>query len=210
MGKKINPSIFRIATNKTWKSNWFARKLDYAKNLEEDQKLRKFLKKELENGGLHEIEILRSNNKIEIILHTARPGVIIGRAGARSEELKKHLQKMLGKNRTVQLTIKEVTKPNLSPNIVLQQMIEQLKKRVLFRRIMKQGIDQIMKAGALGAKIVMSGRLNGVEIARTEVLKTGRMPLQTLRADIDYARGSADTIWGKIGIKVWIYKGEVF
>lgn len=210
MGKKINPTIFRVVLNKSWKSKWFARKLDYAKTLEEDQTIRKFLQKELENGGIHEIEILRSNNQLEIILHTTRPGVVIGRGGSRSEELKKQLQKMIGSNKVLQLTIKEVVKANLSPNVVLQNMVEQLKKRIPFRRVMKQGIDQIMKAGAEGAKIIMSGRLNGVEIARTETVKQGRMPLHTLRADIDYSRGAANTIWGKIGIKVWIYKGEIF
>jgi small subunit ribosomal protein S3 len=218
MGQKVHPKIFRIKNIYSWDSKWFARK-DYQKFLEEDVKIRTFLMKELRNSAIDRVDIERTQNNLTIIIHTGKPGVIIGRGGQGAEELKAKLvakflkKQMQNKDRkmSVNLNIQEVQKPVLSAKIVAESVAMDLEKRMPFRKVMKQTLDKIEKGGALGAKILISGRLNGAEIARREKLSWGKIPLQNLRADIDYARATAFTAsYGTIGVKVWIYKGEVF
>ena len=213
MGKKINPKIFRISTTKNWPSKWFAQGKDYYKKAEQDVKVRKFLLKELREAGVDRVEIERGADKINVGIYTAKPGLIIGRGGAGAEDLKKKIHSQMLKNYkmgAINLNIFEVDRPNLSAQILVQSMAIDLEKRMPFRRVMKQGLNRVERAGALGVKIIVSGRLNGAEIAREEMLAWGKVPLQTLRADIDYARGFAKTTYGTIGIKVWIYKGDKF
>ncbi len=211
MGQKVNPKIFRIGIISTWSSKWFSDS-DYAKNLEEDVKLKKFFRKHLQDAGLALIEIERSVGKIDINLHAAKPGLIIGKGGKAVEDLKAKVQRsiLLGQKAQVNINIQEVSKPNLSAEIMLTNMKVDIEKRMPYRRVMKRAIDLIRKAGAPGVKVQVGGRLNGAEIARTETLSEGKIPLHTMRADIDYARGAAATTYGSVGIKVWIYKGEVF
>jgi small subunit ribosomal protein S3 len=195
---------------------WFGSGPVYIKQVRQDVQIRKFLIKEYREAGIDKVEIARGANKINIDIHTAKPGVLIGRGGNGIEELKKKihrrfLSKPMGvKTADINLNIKEVSHPNLSAQILIQQMSLEIEKRMPFRKVMKQAISRIERAGALGVKVVVSGRLNGAEIARTEKLVSGKVPLNTLRADIDYARGTAHTTYGSIGIKVWIYRGEVF
>lgn len=213
MGKKINPKIFRISITKAWTSKWFNEGKDYSKNLEQDIKVKRFLTKELREAGVDKVEIERSAKKISVSIHTAKPGVIIGRGGTGAEDLKKKIHSKFLKNfrlGDINLNIFEVDRPSLSSQIVLQQMAIEIEKRMPFRRVMKQAISRVERAGALGVKVEISGRLNGSEIARSEKLSSGKVPLHTLRADIDYSRGVAQTTFGAIGIKVWIYKGTVF
>ncbi len=213
MGKKVNPKIFRMGITKTWPSLWFEKGDKYVKNIRQDIGVRRYLLKEFREAGVDKVEIVRSISKVEINITTAKPGIIIGRGGNGAEELKKKLHDKFLKNLRpgeINLNIKECGRPNLSSQITVQSMILEIEKRMPFRKVMKQTLGRIERAGALGAKIVISGRLNGAEIARTEKLVWGKVPLQTLRADIDYARGAAHTTYGAIGIKVWIYKGEVF
>jgi len=213
MGKKVNPKIFRMGITKTWPSLWFERGDKYVKNIKQDIGIRKYMIREFKEAGIDKVEIIRSINKIEINITTAKPGLIIGRGGNGAEELKKKLHDQFLKNfrlGEINLNIKEFSRSNLSAQIMVQTMILEIEKRMPFRKVMKQSLGKIERAGALGAKIVVAGRLNGAEIARTEKLVWGKVPLQTLRADIDYARGAAHTTYGAIGIKVWIYKGEVF
>jgi small subunit ribosomal protein S3 len=212
MGQKVNPKILRTGPKLiyAWNSKWFNEK-EYKKYLKQDIEIREFLKKELKEAGIAEIEIERSATTLTITIHSARPGLIIGRGGTGAEELKNKLkEKISDKKININLNIVEVSKPNLSAELVLQGIIADIEKRVPYRRTMKQAIDKVLKAGAKGIKVSVSGRLDGVEIARSETLSQGRIPLHTLRADIDYASGMARTIYGAIGIKVWIYKGEVF
>lgn len=213
MGQKVNPKIIRMGIVTAWPSRWFAFGKKYAKNLEQDVKLRKFLIKDLREAGVDRVEIERSANKINVNIFTAKPGIIIGRGGAGAEELKKKIHNKFLKNfrlGEINLNITEFDRPNLSAQIVLQQMIMEIEKRMPFRRVMKQAMNRVERAGALGVKVIIKGRLNGSEIARGEMLSSGKVPLHTLRADIDYARGAAHTTYGAIGIKIWIYKGEVF
>ena len=213
MGKQVNPKVLRLGITKTWPSVWFERGDKYIANIKQDIPVRKYLIREFKEAGVDQVEIVRSLNKIEINLTTGRPGLIIGRGGSGVEDLKKKLHtKFLKSFRPgeISLNIKEASRPNLSAQITVQGMILEIEKRMPFRKVMKQSLGKIERAGALGAKIVIGGRLNGAEIARTEKLVWGKVPLQTLRADIDYARGAAHTTYGAIGIKVWIYKGEVF
>ncbi|MCR4280276.1 MAG: 30S ribosomal protein S3 [Candidatus Komeilibacteria bacterium] len=210
MGHKVNPKAFRMAVIKTWSSKWYA-KGNYAKYLEDDVKVRRIVRRKLREAGIDLIEMARSEHEITIDITAAKPGLIIGRGGAGIEELKKELQdKCFAKNVSIKINIKEVSNPNLSAPVLVEAIRADLEKRMPFRRIAKQSIDKVMKAGAKGAKICVAGRLNGAEIARTEVFSEGKVPLHTLRADIDYSRGHAQTTFGTIGIKVWIYKGEVF
>lgn len=211
MGRKVNPRIFRIGVIAHANSRWFAQR-KYSEFLREDVEIRDFLRKKLKEGGVAKIEIERSSGKLTVIVYTSRPGVVIGRGGGGIEELKKQIkQKYLGSKKIdFNINIQEVEKPDQNAELVLQGLIAQIEKRIPFRRVMKRGIDQVIKAGAQGVKIVMAGRLNGVEIARTEMLSQGKVPLHTLRADIDYSRGTASTTYGAIGIKVWIYRGQVF
>ena len=213
MGKKVNPKILRMGITKTWASIWFESGDKYIKNVRQDVLVRKYLIREFKEAGIDKVEIIRSLNKIEITVSTAKPGLIIGRGGNGVEELKKKLHTQFLKSfrmGEISLNIKEANRPNLSSQIIVQSMILDIEKRMPFRKVMKQTIGKAERAGALGVKVVISGRLNGAEIARTEKLVSGKVPLQTLRADIDYARGAAHTTYGAIGIKVWIYKGEVF
>lgn len=213
MGHKVNPKIFRIGIIKTWPSKWFKEGSQYIKNLQQDVKLRDFLFKNLRAAGLDRVEIERSANKVTISLFVAKPGLVIGHGGAGAEDLKKKLHTKFLKNfriNDIGLNISEVNRPNLSAQVLAQTMALELEQRALFRKSMKQTINRAERSGALGVKVMVSGRLNGAEIARTEVLTSGKVPLHTLRADIDYARGTAYTTFGTIGIKVWVYRGEVF
>lgn len=203
----------RLGVIRTWPSVWFERGEQYVKNVRQDVLVRKYLLKNFREAGVDRVEIVRSLNKIEVNIHTAKPGLIIGRGGNGVEELKQKLHRQFLKTfrpQEISLNIKEVSRPNLSAQIIVQSMILDIEKRSPFRKVMKQSLGRAERAGALGAKVVISGRLNGAEIARTEKLVWGKVPLQTLRADIDYARGTANTTYGTIGIKIWIYKGEVF
>jgi len=213
MGKKVNPKILRMGITKTWASVWFESGEKYIKNVRQDVLVRKYLIREFKEAGIDRVEIIRSLNKIEITITTAKPGLIIGRGGNGVDELKKKLHDKFLKNfrlGEINLNIKEASRPGLSAQIIVQSMIMDIEKRMPFRKVMKQTISKVERAGALGVKVVVGGRLNGAEIARSEKLVSGKVPLQTLRADIDYARGAAHTTYGAIGIKVWIYKGEVF
>lgn len=213
MGKKVNPKIFRMGITKTWPSVWFDKGEKYIANIKQDIGIRKHLIKTFKEAGVDKVEIMRSINRIEINIFTAKPGLLIGRGGNGAEDLKKKIHDQFLKNfrmGEINLNIKECNRPNLSAQVTVQGMILEIEKRMPFRKVMKQSLGKIERGGALGAKIVISGRLNGAEIARTEKLVWGKVPLQTLRADIDYARGAAHTTYGAIGIKVWIYKGEVF
>lgn len=213
MGKKINPKIFRISVTKAWPSKWYDAGVSYAKKVEQDVNLRRFLIKKLREAGVDRVEVERSTDKISIGIYTAKPGIIIGRGGSGVDDLKKQVHNKFLKNYKpgdINLNIFEVDRPNLSAQIIVQSMIIDIEKRMPFRRVMKQAISRAERAGALGVKVVVAGRLNGVEIARTEMLTSGKVPLHTLRADIDYARGAAGTTYGAIGIKVWIYKGDKF
>lgn len=216
MGKKVNPKVIRLRTTTKWPSKWYGDGKIYARNVEQDVKIRRFLLKELRDAGVDRVEVERSANKVNIGVYTAKPGLIIGRGGTGAEDLKKKLHKQFLSRPAgirpgnVNLNIHEVDRPNLSAQIVLQAMIADIEKRMPFRRVMKQAINRVERAGGLGVKVSMAGRLNGVEIARTETLSSGKVPLHTLRADVDYARGAANTTYGVVGIKVWIYKGEKF
>jgi small subunit ribosomal protein S3 len=213
MGKKINPKVFRIGVTKTWPSKWFDVGQNYILKLEQDIRLRRFLLKDLKEAGIDRAEIERNANKISVSIYTAKPGLIIGRGGTGVEDLKKKIHTKFLKNfkpGQINVNIFEVDRPNLSAQIILQSMIMDIEKRMPFRRVMKQAMSRVERAGALGVKIIVSGRLNGVEIARSEMLNYGKVPLHTLRADIDYARGTAHTTYGTIGVKAWIYKGEKF
>ena len=210
MGKKINPRIFRLGLSEQWRSRWFASD-NYAQFLREDIEVRNYIKKELATAGIDSVIIERKRGEIIINIKAAKPGLIIGRGGAGIEELKKKLvKKYLNRKTKINININEVTNPNLSAPVLVQSIREDIEKRMPFRRVMKQNIEKVMKARGQGVKIILAGRLNGVEIARQETLSKGKIPLSTLRANIDYSRGAADTLYGKIGIKVWVYKGEYF
>ncbi len=212
MGKKINPKIFRIKQNKTWDSRWFSNKKNYTKFLKQDIEIKEFLKKKLLNAFISTVNIERTSKDMNVIIYSARPGVIIGRSGVGVEDMKKEIKMkfLKDKNAKLNISIKEVSEPNLDANIVANNIKFELEKRVPFRKVMKQTISKVEKAGAKGIKIGLAGRLNGVEIARSEMLISGKVPLHTLRADIDYSLVEANTIFGVIGIKVWIYRKDVF
>ncbi|MDE6636105.1 MAG: 30S ribosomal protein S3 [Lachnospiraceae bacterium] len=206
MGQKVNPHGLRVGVIKDWDSRWYAEE-DFADNLIEDYKIREFLKKKLYNSGVAKIEIERSSDRVKIFIHTAKPGVVIGKGGSEIEKLKKEITKLTDKK--VLVDIKEVKKPDNDAQLVAENIALQLEKRVSFRRAMKQAMSRATKAGAKGIKTAVSGRLGGADMARTEYYSEGTIPLQTLRADIDYGFAEADTTYGKMGIKVWIYHGEV-
>jgi len=212
MGTKVNPHVYRLATVHTSDAKWFARGEKFKKFLQEDVKVRAFLMGKLKEAAVDHIEFERTNQNLNIIVHTAKPGVVIGRAGAGAEDLKKAIKNEFyrGRRVAVNLNVVEVGKPNLSAAIVAQAIAADLEKRMPFRRVMKMAIERVLKAGGEGVRVKVGGRLNGAEIARTEMLASGKIPLQTLRADIDFARATAFTIFGAIGVKVWIYRGEVF
>ena len=206
MGQKVNPHGLRVGVIKDWDSKWYA-DAEFADYLVEDYNIRKFLKKKLFNAGISKIEIERASERVKVIVYTAKPGVVIGKGGAEIEVTKKELQKLTGKN--VLVDIKEIKKPDRDAQLVAENIALQLENRVSFRRAMKSCMGRTMKSGALGIKTAVSGRLGGADMARTEFYSEGTIPLQTLRADIDYGFAEADTTYGKLGVKVWIYKGEV-
>jgi small subunit ribosomal protein S3 len=207
LGQKVHPYGFRLGVNRTWRSRWFARK-DYGALLHEDLHLKAMLKKKFAHAGISHIEVERAANKLTIIIFTSRPGIIVGKKGTQIEKLKKDLQALTG--RDINLKIQEVNKPELDSQLVSEGIAQQLEKRIAFRRAMRRAVDSTLRFGAKGIKVRVSGRLNGAEIARTEWYLNGQLPLHTIRADIDYGFAEAVTTYGVIGVKVWIYKGEVF
>lgn len=210
MGHKVNPTSFRLNITDTWKSRWFAR-ADYRKFLKQDVTIRTYLEKHLKRAGLVRIDIERGNaGIITVIIKTTKPGLIIGKGGAGIEELKKRIASKLKITQELRVNIEEEREVNLQAQAIANNIVEQLEKRVAFRKLMKQTLEQVMNAGAKGAKVAIGGRLNGAEIARTEHLSSGKIPLHTLRANVDFARSTAFTTYGTIGVKVWIYKGDVF
>ncbi len=211
MGQKVNPHGLRVGIIKNWSSRWYVAEEDFGDTLVSDYKLRKFLKERLGQAGVPQIEIERDNSRIRVIIHCAKPGIVIGKGGAEIEKLKGVIADFLGNPRNVTIDVKvvEVRSPDLNAQLVAENIASQLEKRISFRRAMKQAIGRTMKLGAKGIKISCGGRLGGAEIARTEHYHEGTIPLQTLRADIDYGFAEARTTYGAIGIKVWIYKGEV-
>lgn len=208
MGQKVNPHGLRVGIIKGWDTQWFAEKKDFGKNLKEDYDIRVFLKKKYYSSAISKICIERAAGRIAVSLYTARPGVLIGKAGSEIEVMKKDLNKIT-KGKTVVINIVEVKKPDSDAQLIAESVAAQLEKRTSFRRAMKQSIGRAMRTGIKGMKIMVSGRLDGAEIARSEHYHEGSIPLQTLRADIDYGLAEAHTTFGVIGIKVWIYKGEV-
>lgn len=207
VGQKVNPHGIRVGVIKDWDAKWYASKKDFASTLIEDYNIRELLKKKLYSAGVSKIEIERAANRVKVNIYTARPGIIIGRGGAGVDALKVELEKFTGK--TVIINIVEVKNADLNAQLVAENIAAQLEKRTSYRRAMKQSMGRAMKAGALGIKTMVGGRLNGAEIARSERYHEGSIPLQTLRADIDYGFAEANTTYGKLGVKVWIYKGEV-
>ncbi|AKU13926.1 30S ribosomal protein S3 [Azoarcus sp. CIB] len=207
MGQKIHPTGFRLAVTRDWSSRWFASSRDYSKMLHEDIKVRDFLKKKLAHASVGRIIIERPAKNARITLFSARPGVVIGKKGEDIELLKRELQKIMGV--PVHVNIEEVRKPEVDAKLIADSIAQQLEKRIMFRRAMKRAMQNAMRLGAQGIKIMSAGRLNGAEIARTEWYREGRVPLHTLRADIDYGVAEASTTYGIIGIKVWVYKGEM-
>ncbi len=206
MGQKVNPHGLRVGIIKDWDSKWYADK-EFADFLVEDYNIRKYLKKKLYSAGISKIEIERASDRVKVIIYTAKPGVVIGKGGAEIEITKKELTKLT--NKKVFVDIKEIKRPDRDAQLVAENIAQQLENRVSFRRAMKSCMGRTMKAGAQGIKTAVSGRLGGADIARSEFYSEGTIPLQTLRADIDYGFAEADTTYGKLGVKVWIYKGEV-
>ena len=207
MGQKVHPNGIRVGVIRDWNSKWYADSKDFGEYLVEDYNIRKFVKKKLFASGISKIEIERTAKFVKVNVYTAKPGLVIGKGGSLSESLKAELQKMIGKD--VNLNIVEVKNIDTDAQLVAENIANQLERRISFRRAMKQCMQKAMKAGALGIKTSVSGRLGGADMARTEFYKEGTIPLQTLRADIDYGFYEADTTYGKIGVKVWIYKGEI-
>ena len=207
MGQKINPHGLRVGVIKDWESRWYAREDKVGDLIVEDYKIRQYLKKTLYSAGVPTIEIERDSAKVRIYIHCSRPGVVIGKGGAEIERLRKEVEKMLGK--PVAISIVEVRTPDTNAQLVAENIAQQLEKRIGFRRAMKNAMGRAMRMGARGIKVMCGGRLGGAEIARSECFHEGTIPLQTIRADIDYGFAEADTTYGRIGVKVWIYKGEV-
>lgn len=206
MGQKVHPHGLRIGVIKTWDAKWYADK-DYAKNLHEDLKIRKFVKEKAFAAGVSQIQIERAANRVKLTIHTAKPGMVIGRGGSGIEELKKGLKHLTDKQ--IDVNIAEIKQAELDATLVAENIASQLERRIAFRRAMKQSVTRTMRMGAQGIKVTVGGRLGGAEIARTESYREGSIPLHTLRADIDYGTAEAATTYGRIGVKVWIYKGEV-
>ena len=207
MGQKVHPTGVRVGIIKDWNAKWYADSKNFADYLVEDQKIRKFLKKKLYTAGISKIEIERTAKFVKVNVYSAKPGIIIGKGGAGAESLKADVTKLIGKD--VNINIVEVKAISTDAQLVAEDIASQLERRISFRKAMKQCMQKAMKSGALGIKTAVSGRLGGADMARTEFYKEGTVPLQTLRADIDYGFAEADTTYGKIGVKVWIYKGEV-
>jgi small subunit ribosomal protein S3 len=206
MGQKVHPAGFRLGFNKTWRSRWYAEK-EYAKLLHEDLRLKKELKKRFSHAGVSRVDVERAANKLKISIYTSRPGIIIGRKGQEVDKLKQEIQKRTGKE--VFINIQEILKPELDAQLVSESVALQLEKRIAFRRAMRKAVDAALRFGAKGIKVRVSGRLNGAEIARSEWYLHGQLPLHTLRADVDYGFSEARTSFGQIGVKCWIFKGEL-
>ena len=207
MGQKVNPHGLRVGVIKDWDSRWYADDKDFADYLVEDYKIREYLKKKLYSAGVSKIEIERASDRVKVIIYTAKPGIVIGKGGQEIEVTKQELAKLTDKKLSVD--IKEIKRPDRDAQLVAENIASQLENRVSFRRAMKSCMGRTMKAGALGIKTAVAGRLGGADMARTEFYSEGTIPLQTLRADIDYGFAEADTTYGKVGVKVWIYKGEI-
>ena len=208
MGQKVNPHGLRVGVIDGWNAQWYAGKKDFADNLYEDYKVRSYIKKQYNAYGISRIALERAQGKVIIDIHTSKPGMIIGQKGAGVEKLKKEIAKIVN-GKTVSLNVLEVKRPDMDATLVAENVAAQLEKRSSFRRTMKQAMSRVMKSGAKGVKIMVSGRLDGAEIARSEHYHEGSIPLQTLRADIDYGTAQAHTTFGIIGVKVWVYKGEI-
>ncbi len=206
MGQKVNPHGLRVGVIKDWESKWYAEK-DFADNLVEDYKIRAFLKKRLYSSGISKVEIERASDRVKVTIYTAKPGLVIGKGGAEIEKLKAEMAKKIG--RKILIDIKEIKRPDRDAQLVAENIALQLENRISFRRAMKSAMQRTMKSGAQGIKTSVSGRLGGADIARKETYSEGTIPLQTLRADIDYGFAEADTTYGKVGVKAWIYNGEV-
>ncbi len=207
MGQKVNPHGLRVGIIKDWDSRWYADRHSFADNLVEDYKIRDFVKKKLKEAGISKTEIERKSDRVKVIIYTAKPGVVIGKGGSEIEITKKQLSKLTDKK--VDVDIKEIKKPDKDAQLVAENIAQQLEARISFRRAIKSCMSRTMKTDALGIKASVGGRLGGADIARTEFYSEGTIPLQTLRADIDYGFAEADTTYGKVGVKVWIYKGEI-
>ncbi|MEW6173237.1 MAG: 30S ribosomal protein S3 [Bacillota bacterium] len=207
MGQKVDPRVLRLGINRDWNARWFANKKQFSGLLLEDVKIRKFVKKKLHQAGVSTVHIERTANRIKVTIHTAKPGIVIGRGGTEVEILRKELERQTGKQ--ININIVEIKVPELDAQLVAENIAFQLERRVAFRRAMKQVVQRAMRMGAKGIKVAVSGRLAGAEIARTEWNSEGKVPLHTLRADIDYGFAEANTTYGKIGVKAWIYKGEI-
>jgi len=207
MGQKVHPTGFRLAVIEPWRSRWYANKKNFARLLVEDDKIRKHIYKEYKSAGVPRIEIERTGEAVNIIVHTARPGVLVGRKGVRVDQLKKNLQDITGM--TCHLTVREIKRPELESTLVAEVVAEALEKRMAFRRAMKKAIQTTMQAGAKGVKVEINGRVGGSEMSRQAKEREGRVPLSTLRANVDYGTAEARTTWGVIGVKVWIYKGDL-
>ena len=208
MGQKVNPTSFRLGSTRNWNSRWFATKAEFANKLLQDHEIRKIIEKEMHMASVSHVDIERASSRVRVIIHSGRPGMVIGRKGAQIEKLKEQVQEIVGDQNKVLIDIKEVPNPALDAKIVADNIAFQLVKRVAFRRAMKKAIQTHKEAGGLGIKVKCSGRLGGAEIARSEGYKWGKIPLQTIRADIDYGFSEARTTYGIIGIKVWIYRGD--
>ena len=207
MGQKVNPNGLRLGINKDWDSKWYANKKDFSKYLANDVKIRNYFEKNQKSNGISKVQIERNSKRTEIIVHTSKPGVIIGRGGEQIEEMKKVLSKVV--NEDIQISIVDIKKPDMNAQIVADSIAAQIENRASFRMAQKRAIRNAMKSGAKGIKTLVSGRLGGADMARSEGYTEGTIPLHTLRADVDYATSEADTTFGKIGVKVWIYKGEI-
>ena len=207
MGQKVNPNGLRLGINKDWDSKWYANKKDFSKYLANDVKIREYFEKDQKSNGISKVQIERNSKRTEVIVHTAKPGVIIGRGGEQIEAMKKDLSKLV--NEDIQISIVDIKKPDMNAQIVADSIAMQIENRASFRMAQKRAIRNAMKSGAKGIKTLVSGRLGGADMARSEGYTEGTIPLHTLRADVDYATSEADTTFGKIGVKVWIYKGEI-
>lgn len=207
MGQKVSPIGLRIGINKDWEAKWYANNSNFSKYLDNDMKIRKALENKLKDASVSKVEIERNNRRTEITIHTSKPGVIIGRGGEEIEKLKKEMSNLVKEN--IQISIVDIKKPEIDANLVAQSIASQIENRASFRMAQKRAIRNAMKGGVKGIKTLVSGRLGGAEMARSEGYTEGTIPLHTLRADIDYATAEADTTYGKIGVKVWIYKGEI-
>ena len=208
MGQKVHPTGIRIGIIKDWTSTWYADSKHYARYLNTDLQVRKYLRKKLVNASVSRIQIERPPNEIKVIIHSARPGIVIGKKGEDIERLSQEVSEMMGVRAKV--SVREIRKPELDASLVAESVAQQIERKIMFRRAMKRAVTNSMRLGALGIKICVSGRLNGAEIARSEWYREGRVPLHTLRADIDYGIANSNTTYGVIGVKVWIFKGEVF